>query len=68
MENHTQSPPTEGPWDFVTVSADRGTGFHLYLVDSTGRKIGVLWGKGKEKVANAEFIVNARNEHALRNS
>jgi len=50
---------TPGPLDWLSISASGGTGFHLYLTDSNGRKIGVCWGKAEEKVANANLFTAA---------
>ena len=44
---------TPGPWNWEWVSAPASGGGHLYLIDSTGRKIAALWGKADEKEANA---------------
>lgn len=53
------------PWDWVAAktSVSGGT-FHAYIVDATGRKIAAIWGKGKEKEAIADHIINLVNEHA----
>lgn len=58
----TPEDETPGPWNYTTVAVPNGTKFHLYLTDSNGRKIGVLWGKSREKLANAAFILEARNK------
>lgn len=55
---------TPGPWNWEFVSALGGTGGHLYLIDSTGRKIGVCWGKAEEKEANARLLAAAPELYA----
>lgn len=56
--------PTQGELDWMAVSANASGGFHLYLVDSKGRKIAALWGGAEEKQANAERIVALWNTAA----
>jgi hypothetical protein len=46
---------TPGPLDWMAVSANASGGFHAYMVDANGRKIAALWGKAKEKEANARL-------------
>lgn len=53
------SDTTPGPWDWMAVGANASGGHHLYVIDSTRRKIAALWGKAEEKKANAELIVTA---------
>lgn len=43
-----------GPYDTLEVGA--GTGFHSYVVDANGRKIGVAWGPHDEKVWTAALF------------
>jgi len=53
-----------GPWtwqDYGLVERPMGHGF-VYLLDANGRKIGTFWGKPEEKVATAEFVVEAREQ------
>lgn len=50
------------PWDWVASGTPSGNGlFNAYLVDANGRKIGAIWGKGAEKEAIADFILEACN-------
>ena len=49
------------PWNSLAISTRSGGGFHLYLLDADGRKIGVIWGKRDEKVHTASLIVDAVN-------
>lgn len=59
---------TPGPWDWSGTPQYEGGGFHCYLLDANGRKIGALWGPNKEKIANAHFICAAPELYeALRN-
>lgn len=58
----TIAKPAPLPWDWVTNSD--GTG-HVYLIDATGRKIGVIWGKPDEKVATADLILECCNERSV---
>ena len=46
---------TPGPLDWVSVGANASGGSHVYIVDSTGRKIAALWGKADEKIENARL-------------
>lgn len=50
-----------GPYDFQTTALpDEPTGKgHIYILDATGRKIGVCWGKPDEKLALAALIIEA---------
>lgn len=51
---------TPGPLGFVhSYTTVANGGFHLYLVDSTGRKIAALWGGADEKLANAHLFSTA---------
>jgi len=53
------------PWDWEASGTPSGNGlFNAYLVDATGRKIAAIWGKGTEKEAIADFILQACNERA----
>lgn len=50
------------PWDWVTSSTVSSNGlFNAYLVDATGRKIGAIWGKGREKEMIADHILKCVN-------
>lgn len=50
------------PWDWVTSGTVSANGlFNAYLVDATGRKIGAIWGKGKEKELIADHILKCVN-------
>lgn len=52
------------PWDWTVAGAPSNNGaFHAYLVDATGRKIAAIWGKGNEKAAIGDAILNAVNSH-----
>lgn len=51
---------TPTPWDWeATVQFGDTFAGHVYLVDAAGRKIGTLWGKGEEKIANAKLVSRA---------
>jgi hypothetical protein len=53
------------PWDWVAAGTPSANGqFNAYLVDATGRKLAAIWGKGREKEAIADFILQAVNEAA----
>lgn len=56
------------PLSYETNSAvgrHEGSGL-VFLVDATGRKVGVLWGTPDEKLALAEMIVEAADRvHAF---
>jgi hypothetical protein len=52
--------PAPRPWDWLWIGATNGGG-HIYLLDATGRKIGVVWGKGGEKEKTADLIIEAVN-------
>ena len=56
-----------GPWTWQTTAPpDRPDGSgHVYLRDSTGRRIASIWGRPAEKVAIAEMITEARNGDLL---
>lgn len=45
---------TAGPLDWEARGVDGQA--HIYLTDSTGRKIGTLWGRPDEKIANAHLF------------
>jgi len=50
------------PWEWCASETPSANGaHHIYLVDSTGRKIAALWGKGPEKEAMARLIVEVIN-------
>jgi hypothetical protein len=54
------------PWDWIAAETPTSNGkFHLYLVDANGRKIAVIWGKGAEKEATADLIIQAVNAAGL---
>jgi hypothetical protein len=55
------------PWDWVASGVPSNNGkFHAYLVDATGRKLAAIWGKGEEKEAIADFILECVNAaHAV---
>jgi len=44
---------TPGPLRPIEVIGGGGTGFHQYIIDAGGRKIGCCWGPAEEKMANA---------------
>jgi hypothetical protein len=50
--------PAPAPWDFMILSASHGSG-HVYLLDRNGRKIGVVWGPAREKLATAALLAVA---------
>lgn len=58
-----ESPPEAAPrpWTWTMQLTVSGPG-HIYLVDASGRKIAVLWGKKGERELNAELIVDAVND------
>jgi hypothetical protein len=48
---------TPGPWGVeISRQFSNNGSFHLYLTDSTGRKIAALWGRQEEKEANSLLI------------
>lgn len=49
------------PWNALAIGVPGSGGFHLYLLDADGRKIGVIWGKRDEKLHTAALIVEAVN-------
>ena len=50
------------PWTMLALGTHTGSGgFHLYLVDANGRKIGVVWGNRDEKFHTASIVVEAVN-------
>lgn len=49
------------PWNTLAIGAHASGGFHLYLIDANGRKIGCLWGKADEKVFTGSLITSAVN-------
>jgi hypothetical protein len=55
-----ESKHTPGPWDWEALGQNGHNGlFNLYIVDSTRRKIGTMYGKGDEREANARLIATA---------
>lgn len=53
-----------GPFGYETTAPlddHHGKG-HVYIVDATGRKIAVCWGKPDEKLALKDLILDARNK------
>lgn len=48
--------PKFAPGPYNTVDVGAGTGFHAYIVDVSGRKIGVAWGPHDEKVWTAALF------------
>ena len=48
---------TPGPLDWTARGVDEQA--HIYLVDSTERKIASLWGRPDEKIANARLFAAA---------
>lgn len=58
--NHEKNLPPS-PFSYATTAAPgdhHGFG-HVYLVDATGKKIGVCWGKPDQKLALADLIIRA---------
>jgi hypothetical protein len=52
------------PWSYQTNSPagkHEGSGF-VYLIDANGRKIAALWGNPEEKIASAQFIIEASDQ------
>lgn len=43
------------PWDWEGTPQFEGGAFHCYITDSTGRKIGTVWGPHDEKKARADL-------------
>jgi hypothetical protein len=57
----------EGPFEYQTTAREgdhHGKG-HVYIIDRTGRKIASLWGKPQEKMAMAQFIIDASERLAM---
>lgn len=50
---------TFAPGPYTTVEIGCGAGFHAYIVDRNGRKIGVAWGPITEKVWTAALFAGA---------
>lgn len=59
--DRSKLPP--GPWSWEDNGlAGRPLGHgHVYLLDRNGRKIAAIWGRPEEKIAIADFIVEARD-------
>lgn len=55
------------PWSWISVGAKASGGCHVYLTDANGRKIGVIWGKGAEKIATIQKICDLINAEELLN-
>lgn len=49
-----------GTWVTARLAEHEGAG-HIYITDATGRKIASIWGPKDQKVAIANFIVEAFN-------
>lgn len=61
MENDL--PP--GPWHYETtalVGKPDGKG-HVYVVDANGRRIACCWGPADTKIATANLMIKAREDH-----
>lgn len=64
VDNEVSAQAAPGPYDTVDVGC--GAGFHTYIVDRNGRKIGVVWGPRAEKVWTAALFAGAPDMlHAL---
>ena len=51
---------TPGPWDWDAQGQNGHNGlFNIYILDSTKRKIGTLYGRGDEREANGRLIAAA---------
>lgn len=57
IDNEVSAQAAPGPYDTVDVGC--GAGFHTYIVDCNGRKIGVVWGPRAEKVWTAALFAGA---------
>lgn len=57
IDNEVSAQAAPGPYDTVDVGC--GAGFHTYIVDRNGRKIGVVWGPRAEKVWTAALFAGA---------
>jgi hypothetical protein len=55
------SQPAPLPYRFEELGIHDGTGSHIYLVDATGRKVGVVWGKREEKPYTAALLLAGAN-------
>lgn len=51
--------PRPAPAPYTTVDIGADTGFHTYILDRDGRKIGVVWGPTAEKVWTAALFAAA---------
>ena len=52
-----------GPFAYMTTAPageHEGRG-HVYIIDATGRKIGVCWGPPDTKLATVRMIIRARD-------
>ena len=47
---------TFAPTPYTTIEVGSHAGFHCYIADRTGRKIGVVWGPTAEKVWTAALF------------
>lgn len=53
-----------GPFEYMTTASlndHHGMG-HVYIVDATGKKVAVVWGKPDVKMAMAALIIEARDK------
>ena len=53
-----------GPFEYETTAPmERHHGMgHVYIVDATGKKVAVVWGKPDVKMALVKLIVEARDK------
>lgn len=47
------------PFKMSMTRPDNPGSGHIYIQDANGRNIASVWGKGKEKLAFANFIIDA---------
>lgn len=55
MDEHAQE-PNFAPGPYTTLDVGSHAGFHSYIIDCTGRKIGVAWGPHAQKVWTAALF------------
>ncbi len=55
---HPITAPTPFDWQAIGEPT-ASSGFHLYIIDANGRKIGVVWGKAHEKAGTAALLAAA---------